>query len=504
MFLEKKSEKSRSLKRNAFEAKLLADSAKQQVITSLPGFELGHEYSSRYLAGIESKFMAMDRKVLPDQMSEAMEADIALQRFKAFEKAENYSAKFVDRKKLELSGSNYRIPEWAIVRNDEVAQDLSSELRVLSFPKQFATENPAHLDIVQVVESCKSTTHCDFSEPKAQGFTNQPTEIIPLQADPEETPKGFCRNYLEVARLNSSRPFTAWAEAQGRESRPILTLRNRAKPLKPIFSRGSATRPFPVELGGVVYFCEGDVAEEIFFTLPEGKRKYFAQCCIVSAARPLLSAKYIVEKNLEFGFVEKIKSESNTPLETELDEKRANFNKWNDQLYELKKDSLESLVTKGYLCSHHLKMIEDRRAIRGCLPTMDQFYYLLDAGRREEKLAESRQQALDARGELIAILGSNCFQSALEAETSIFDESGEEGGFFGFMDEDETEDFPDQAENEPDPSDVEDEEEIVLDHSLNLASQPAPDINREEVCFDPRFISEIRLWPISHKYWEPP
>jgi len=502
-FLQKKAEKSRPLKRNALEAKILADNAKQQVIESIPGFELGHEYSSRYLNSIESKFMALDRKVLPEFMSDAMEADIALQRLKAFERAENYSAKFLERKKLELSGTNSRIPEWAIIRDDEVIQDNSADLRVISFPKQFHTENPPNLDIKSIVEACKSDSSCKFSEPKAQGFRNQPTEVIPLLADPEIAPKGFFRNYLEVARFNSTRPFTAWVEAQGRDERPILTLRNRAKPLKPIFSRGSAKRPFPVELGGVVYFCEGDTAEEIFFLLPQQKRKYYAQCCVVAALRPLLSAKYIVEKNLEYGFVEKIHRAAEIPLANELDEKNENFKRWENSLYNLKQYSLDRLVSMGELSPRHLVRIEEQRTIRGMLPAMDQFLYLLDADRREEHLRSHREKEEQARGELISLLGHNCFKSILDAETSIFDDLSDEEGGFGLFGEEEDEYAPIEEET-PIEEEPEEPEEVPLDHSLNLADQPAPDLNREEVLFDPRFISEIRLWPVSHKYWEPP
>lgn len=506
IFLEKKSRKLGPLKDNALKAKIAADNAKQQLLYDVPELPLGHDYSARYYNSIDKKFLTIDKKILPDNLSDAMKADIALQRVEAFKRAERYSPQYVRRKAMEIQGSNYRIPEWMIIRDDEKTLDPVHSVEKISFPNQFLTKNPKYLDHVKLAkEFASSSQHANVSEPKLQGFHNEKGHISYFPIDTsDEAIKGFFRNYLEVTRLNSRAPFYAWIEANCRESRPILTLKNRAKPLKPIFYVGRARRPFPVEVGGVTYFCEGNDAETFFLALPKEQRGLFIQCCIVKAVRNFLSNDDIIRGVMDIGPLKDIVDNANAPI-LELEVQDTKYWEFKDILSELTDWQLSQLVEKGLLSRRQQEIVSGNRAFWATLPRSEQFLLMLDSDKRTDAYNAEIARKQDIRQEIYDLVGEPELEAGYAlAEKSLFDDLGsdEEGGFFDFDALEEEEGSPSsQEENEEDPDPI-----TLLDpgNSLNLAEATDEELSRASMKFDPRFISEIRLWPTSRNIWHPP
>lgn len=506
-FLDKKAKKARPLKTNSLRAAILADNAKHQLESENPDLHLTGIYGDRYLESIDSKFQALDKKVLPDYLSEAMEADIAKQRLEALKAAEEYTPHRINREVREISGSNYAIPEWMIVRDEEVENITTPEISLLTFPKQFHTPTPPNLSINTLIESCKDPYRANFSEPKLQGFSNCEPTIAHFPIDPEKTPKGFFSNYMEAARLCSSNPFYAWAEAQNRDHHPIAMLTNRGKKLDPIFRMGRTYSPYPVEFGGVTYFCDGKVAEEMYFRLGVSHRKLFLQCCIVAACRPEYSPEEIVNTNVEIGlFTEQELPEPIAP--GEVDNPQSLMKKCKEILYDLSDAQLDSICQAGLISKSDARSIKDSRTVAAFLPKPSSFLYLLPDERRQEAVALHYQALKDAKDEITRVLGEGwdgLKTLVLNCETSLFDEmSDEEGGFNLFGEEEEEAEEQDEV-NSADSNSLEGEEETPVNEVIgNFGDAEAPDVPREDLKWDPRFISEVRLWPIPYKYWEPP
>ena len=505
-FLDKKAKKNRPLKNNSLRAAILADNAKHQLESENPDLHLTGIYGDRYLKSIDSKFQALDKKVLPEYLSDAMEADIAKQRLKALKAAEAYTPHRINREVREISGTNYAIPEWMIVRDEEVENITTPEISLLTFPKQFHTPTPPNLSITSLIESCKDPYRANFSEPKLQGFSNSEPTIAHFPIDPEKTPKGFFTNYMEAARLCSSNPFYAWAEAQNREHHPIAMLTNRGKKLDPIFRMGRTYSPYPVEFGGVTYFCDGAVAEDMYFRLGKSHRKLFLQCCIVAACRPEYSPEEIVNTNVEIGlFTEQELPEPTAP--GEVDTPQSLMKRCKEILYDLTDPQLDQISQAGLITKSDARAIRESRTVANFLPKPSNFLYLLPDGRRQEALEQHYQTLKDAKDEISRVLGDGWDRQplVLVSESSIFDEMSEdEGGFNLFGDEEDEVDRSSEGNSAESVSSEGEEIAPVNENIGNFGDAEVVDVPQDDLKWDPRFISEVRLWPIPYKYWEPP
>jgi hypothetical protein len=505
LFLSKKANKIRPLQNNAISLKIAADNAKQSVLEAIPDLPLTGEHGDRYLRGIDAKFLCLDKKILPEYMSDGLKASIAQQRQKAFEKAESYTDRYVRRKAQSIQGSNLKIPEWMILREDEPTLDHEYSVEKVSFPKQYYSAGGKTPPIRKLAEAYKNaTTSFDGCEPALAGFRNEGTSVAYFPIDKSgKTIKGFFRNYLEVCRLNPRAPFYAWCEAMSRDPRPIFTLTNRAKPLRPVIYVGKANRPFPVEVGGVTYFCEGDDAEAMFLMLPEGERRLFVQCCIVKAARPKLSVNYIVDRMLEIGPMEEIPIESAPPLE--LENMQPRFHKAREVLLELSDSDLEKLVEAKWLSQRHYDLLRDSRIFWRSLPRRSRIISMSGSEERAKLLEAEMQEQQAIRDEIYSIVGEpgKIEKLVLVSESSIFDLSDEDDspGFFDFMEESA---IPEEEESSAGNDRPEVDMDFMGEHALNLAEASDEDLKLASIEFDPRFISEVRLWPTSRSYWKPP
>jgi len=487
-FLKKKSEKTAYLSRFGEIAKSTASQDIEKMKINWPDFELGSIYSERHEHIMKSKFLSLDKKTLPEEISDDLRADIARQRLDAFERASKKSERSIYREALSITGENFAIPSWAILRDESKTLSPCGQIARLSFPEQFSSRREQRIE--KIVEGAKNSFNNNLegiSEPLLQGFNNiRPLNVIAVVDASEEVVKGFFRNYLEVCRLNPKNPFYAWVIAQSKSEHPILTLRNRAKPIKPLCGVGRAERPFIVEIEGTTYICEGDDAEAMFFSL-RNKEK-FKYCVAIKALRNFIDnsdiARIVDETEIEEVSVtiidEPPKPEIIDGLKREV-------------LSSLSDETLEALRGKGIVPNYIIDDVIGMKSFWATLPRTAQIFQLHGVEEREILLKEheaKRSEFLKRIKDAVGIVDPvGLFQQ--EYISALSDVDSDED-LFGFMEEDAEEHVS-----------VASEESLQIDsHALDYAPEQEDVV--DSLQWEPRFISELRLWPQYRIYWKPP
>lgn len=462
---------------------------------------LAHQYAVDYKQKVHDKYLAHDKKVLPEMLSDGLKAEIAKKRIEAFEKASKLRPRDVYRQAREITGSDFSIPEWAIVRDeDNPFSDRTMGVHKITFPKQFFSRRETRIE--KIVRACEgSTNNCleGVSEPLLQGFNNESENLLyGLTAPLEEVTKYFFKNFLECSRFCSRRPFFAWVQAQTRRQYPIFTLINRARPLKPICQSGSAQRPFPFEIGGRTYLCEGEIAEKFFLAFPRDKVRYYAGM-IVHIERKFLKVEKIIEELIALDI--DALCEEPTPVK----EEKPPIEQYQMEVYtSLSDEALNLLAKGGRLPESEKNLIIRYKSFWNTLPTGQNWYLIMDSDNRNTLLNEYLIKKENFRKELLLYLETTFkhFEQSGEGYVSVFDmEDEDEGGFLDFdawgAEEEEEEEKPPSPE--PEPSIPEE-----LEPSTELDFEPSPDKTGSLITWEPRFISEVRLWPVRRQYWDPP
>jgi len=456
---------------------------------------------------MKDKYLSNDKKVIPEEMDNALEDDIAQQRLHALRRAETLSSRHVMRQAKEISGRNFRIPEWAILRDDSHYQTAENYGKViLTFPQQFNTEPEDRIDYI--VEAAKNSfDNClhGVSEPSLQGFINvPPIEYWGKVRSFSEVMKNYTKNYLELARLSSGNTLHAWVEAQTREDRPILTLTNRAKPLKPICSRGRAQRPFVLEDDGCVYFVSGEASERILFAFPKDTKRFVA-CCIVNAIRPDIDLELLIKEaqDLNLGDLR----EEIPKKEPEAEPKVSLLVKFRDIIDDITENTLSYLRDRKKISEKEYTSYSDQLPFLKTLLGAERIISLADADERGpllQLLQQKKKKLFDELEQLVPPDDYLTWRSGKvisETYVSVFDEENEDDiGFGMFGDEDELIPEPSEASEEISPLVNDDQGEDITEIQLG----DSVDIPQVHVLWEPRFITEIRLWPHPWRYWEPP
>jgi len=217
--------------------------------------------------------------------------------------------------------------------------------------------------------------------------------------------------------------------------------------------------------------------------------------CAVKASNDKIPNEWIIQEVKDFTISERDE-------ETSEQEVIENFpNTLRDILVDFSEEKLLHLEKKGFF-SREIKNIRENLSFWRTIPSGKRFLSLLDTEERIKALSDIDAVEKKWLKEIEPLLKDYTPVDFYHQEyVSVFDNDSEDGVMgFGF------EQFEDQdAEEAPKSASVEEEaqaDEIPINSEFLLDKEA--EMIETHIEWEPRFISEVRLWPHGRKFFNPP
>jgi hypothetical protein len=453
------------------------------------------DFLDDYRDSLRMKMTSVDRKVLPEQLSYELCEEIHNKRADAFKAAEQLSSREVFHEMKNISGMNFSIPDDFVVF-DEDQKDINLKIRACSMGANFLSERVSPFEAA-VSAGNYAEGNIKFSEPLQKGFCNPTFSLVSGNYKmSDDDYLAYFRNYLEVARL-SNNTWKAWVDLASRSDRSVITVINRALPLKTLASVGKHIRPFPVEVAGITYYCDPVFAARAYKHFKKVPIKAVFACAI-SELKPFIHQDDIIN------LVDVFDMESEDPIEEELRIDKGDDIKpeWLDYLIEnCSKVSLERLYFRGGISKSKYDTLLKYKECGFRFPSPYSILSQANVEMRNELVSQERENqikiAVDVKAHL-AKYNTTLLPLVEELLVRSRRSSSSSSSMMGIMGDFESESEVSSESEEDFALNMFDESEAFVDTTIDIEEE----IAQANVQFDPKFISEVRLWPNVRKLFD--